>query len=225
MHHPPRARRDQRGNILFIILLAVALFAALNYAVMQSMQSGGKDGTSEKAQADVAALISQLSVVENELQRFLLSNGLSIDKIDMGGINSPFCVSSNCNLSSSYSLPVWPETYCDPVATFWCAGNNFQLSNNFILGKIPNVGTEKADLILKIKGIQYEMCLEINKISGLSNGAELSDANYVRYNSIGIDDSYAYENAPTNYSSIKMWCLAREDGPYGSYLFYVLYPR
>lgn len=234
MHRNSRAGRTQCGNILFLILLAVVLFAALSYAVTASMRGGGKDGGGETAKSDVAALMSSLSLFENELQRFLLINGFMIDKIDIysanfsfsGAINSPLCASSSCNFGNYGALPTWPKSYCDPIATSMCAGSNFNLKNGFILGAVPDVGTAKPDLILKLKGVRYDICVELNRLAGVTNGGtELSDANYLRWDSAGFDESYSYDSAPSTYRNVRTWCFARNTGPYGSYLFHVIYPR
>ncbi len=70
----------QRGNILFLILLAVVLFAALSYAVTSSMRGGGKDGGSEGASVKAAQIIQYATLIETTFMRLKLS-GCGIDQI------------------------------------------------------------------------------------------------------------------------------------------------
>jgi len=74
--------RHSRGNILFLILLAVVLFAALAYAVTSSLRGGGKSASSaETAQANAAAIIQYASLMENTITRLRLSNDCKDEQI------------------------------------------------------------------------------------------------------------------------------------------------
>lgn len=65
----------QRGNILFLILLAVVLFAALSYAVTQSIQGGGNDASSEIADLEAARQSDYITLVQNTALRLELIEG------------------------------------------------------------------------------------------------------------------------------------------------------
>ncbi len=70
----------QRGNALFLILIAVALFAALSYAVTQSGRGGG---SIDREQASIfASQITQLAgQYENVITRMRLVNGCADTEI------------------------------------------------------------------------------------------------------------------------------------------------
>lgn len=65
----------QRGNILFLILLAVVLFAALSYAVTSSMRGNGKNASSEKAQLNAAALQNYQAQIDGAVLRLKTVGG------------------------------------------------------------------------------------------------------------------------------------------------------
>lgn len=64
----------QNGNILFLILLAVVLFAALSYAVTSSMRGGGKDMSAEAAQSSAAQILNTVNLIGATVQRLQLVN-------------------------------------------------------------------------------------------------------------------------------------------------------
>ncbi len=68
----------ERGNILFIILLAVVLFAALSYAVT----GGGRVSedqriSTEKAQTVASQIVNYTALLENTVQRLRITNECS----------------------------------------------------------------------------------------------------------------------------------------------------
>jgi len=74
-------KRLEKGNALFLILIAVALFAALSYAVTQSGRSGG--GV-DKEQAIISAsnLVQQMNYIRTEIQRLYVLNEVDQIKFD-----------------------------------------------------------------------------------------------------------------------------------------------
>jgi hypothetical protein len=70
----------QRGNVLFLILIAVALFAALSYAVTQSTRSGSGSVNSEKSLLSGASLTQYPAALRTSLIRMVLSN-VSVEEL------------------------------------------------------------------------------------------------------------------------------------------------
>lgn len=64
--------KAQNGNVLFIILIAVGLFAALGYAVSSSMQGGGKGITAEQAQLRATELLAYANTLSTSVSQLRL---------------------------------------------------------------------------------------------------------------------------------------------------------
>ena len=67
--------QENSGNVLFLILVAVALFAALSYAVTQSTRAGGGSADKEKLTTDSAAIIQYPVSLQTAVTRQMIGNG------------------------------------------------------------------------------------------------------------------------------------------------------
>ena len=74
-------RDTQSGNVLFLILIAVALFAALSYAVTQTQRSGSNDASDETLRLDLATAEQLTQSYQVALQRMHYLNGIDPDEI------------------------------------------------------------------------------------------------------------------------------------------------
>ena len=61
--------RHQQGNVLFLILIAVALFAALSYAVTKTSQSSGSGIDKENKKLELARMQQQISQIKFSIMR------------------------------------------------------------------------------------------------------------------------------------------------------------
>lgn len=68
-----RSKASEAGNILFLILLAVVLFAALSYAVTSSMKGGGKNASAEKKELIISQMFQYGALLNATAQRMVLT--------------------------------------------------------------------------------------------------------------------------------------------------------
>ncbi len=92
---------NSNGNALFLILIAVALFAALSYAVIQSGRGGGNIDR-EQREIRVSELIQVFGNVRAAVNRLKLINGCSNEQISV--------------YSDSYATPAIFDNTNTPVA-------------------------------------------------------------------------------------------------------------
>ena len=169
----------QNGNALFLILIAVALFAALSYAVTQSGRSGGGINR-EQATIDAANMIQYAGQIQQAIYRLKLINGCTENTISVEGvpdkagtsINASAPADKSCHIfdpegggvspikfnARSFIIPAsagWTSNY----AAWWKMGDTSFNPHEIV----PNVGTANAELLFQIFPLSLEVCTEINR--------------------------------------------------------------
>jgi len=166
--------RDQKGNALFLILIAVALFAALSYAVTQSGRSGG-GVDKEKLILQASQVIDYVGQVEQTISRMRLINGCADTDISFenpitaGYTNATSPADKSCHVFDpeggglSYNAPnsAWFDLTHSAEARYqeW-----------FFTGRpmIWSQGTDASELMIALPYITLELCQELNKKLGTS---------------------------------------------------------
>ena len=170
-------RYSQSGNILFLILLAVVLFAALAYAVTSSMRGGGKDASSENARAAAADILQFFSQLDATLLRMQMTDGVKAENMSFvynrklyGGTVSPGgnnvnCVANNRRVFVPEGGNVPPRVFenyafLNPPSyqSNWVAPGHHFLR----LIVWPQAGTSLNDMTVVLPAIKQSICDEIN---------------------------------------------------------------
>ena len=184
------ASSSQRGNILFLILLAVVLFAALSYAVTQSLRSGGNNVSKEAAQSAAAEIMNYASLIEQTVQRLELSNNCTLSEISFeNNVVSGYAntaaprANKSCNIfdANGGALawktpdPEWLEdaTTSASYSYYPSQYGTFNIPRtvcikNIALSACINLTSDEKSLILGLKYLKKEICDAINASEGFT---------------------------------------------------------
>ena len=102
---PPHSKASTRGNVLFLILIAVALLAALFYTISRSNRGGVPSIKNEKASLDAGVSDQCTAVVYEAEKRLTLVRGCTSDQLsyeqpDGTNANSNAPADKHCNIFS-----------------------------------------------------------------------------------------------------------------------------
>jgi hypothetical protein len=109
-------RSSQSGNVIFLILIAVVLFAALSFAVTMGGRAGSRDAGTETTQIKAARLSQDSVGLERAIIRLRITmktadDAISFENQTLGGYINPACSVDDCKVfrpdggQSLYTLP------------------------------------------------------------------------------------------------------------------------
>lgn len=172
------ARRSRSGNVLFLILIAVALFAALSYAVTQSTRSGGGDASRETSLVNSAQITQYPAGIKTAITRMIISSSVSPYEMTF---DDPSLFTANLTTPALQSTNVFyptggGATYAQAPADVMASGTPgtwvFNTEN-----EIENIGQTNggpgatditADTIAFLPGVSLAICQRIHDQLGLS---------------------------------------------------------
>lgn len=170
----------QSGNVLFLILIAVALFAALSYAVTQSSRSGTSPG-GEQGQIAAAELIQYGTYIESAVRNVRLIGRCTEQEISFfrTGVTA---LAAYEHTSESTNCQVFDPSggkapFVEPNTTWLDEAKNAQAGYQNIYytwaNAVDGVGTDADDLIMVVPHLKFYVCRAINR--RLINSIDIPD--------------------------------------------------
>lgn len=161
--------KDTSGNALFLILIGVALFAALSYAITQSGRGGGGIDR-EKADLLASQIMNIVSTYSQRITRLKIIEGHEQVLFDESAPNvtgtcysggSTFTCNSIGLFHSSTGVPLpkdLPEAHPDDPTSF-------DYYFKYIQARVggTEVGTSEPDVVFWLEPISAEVCKAINQ--------------------------------------------------------------
>lgn len=198
---PLQRHRDENGNILFLILLAVVLFAALSYAVTQSMRGGGNDATREQADLYAAEIFNVITLMQEQMKRTKLSGGY--DQVLMttnAANNSGTCYSGDTETTPCKTVGVFSAEVGVPIPTFKDAIWHEDKSSTGAIGWQSrrmqinglDLGTALPDEMLYVEYVNMEVCKAVNR--KLNNNETVGTCGSISGDTAGIAANWLDEN-------------------------------
>ncbi len=199
MNYARSAGHTETGNVLFLILIAVALFAALSYAVTQTTRNEAGSSDNETALINSSQLIQYPTSVRASILRMMLG-GVPIENLEF---NSP----SQFDTLTSPSVGVFhpngggatfiqaPVGFIDPnftmVPPVWKYTGSMEVKN---IGTSSPGSFDGNELIMWIFGLDATLCNKINEEIGIT--ADGSTA--ALFSNLIIDYNNDYTPGPEN---------------------------
>ena len=198
--------KNSSGNVLFLVLIAVALFAALSYAVTQSSRSGGPNTVKETATINSSVLSQYTASLRAALQRMTTDNHNLLEL----EFNTPDHFTDLTSEASGVMHPNGggviyeraPAALLDATANptgQWIFTLNFEVAG--IATSVAS-SVDGNELLALLPGVTKDVCTQANTRLGIAttpfpseSGAAYSSQMLSNLNGYYMDDDYVLPSA------------------------------
>lgn len=177
-------RESERGNVLFYILIAVALLGSLSYAVSQSSRGNVSEISEEKTRLLATEIIEYGNILANGTGQLKLrghrNTEISLENNGVNGYANANCIDDTCkvfHVSGAGIIYRSPETeWLDSSQSAQPQyGNLYFASSTCIIDVGTNSTTlcndsgDDEELLMIMPWLKKEICVEINDLLGINN--------------------------------------------------------
>ena len=175
-------KANQSGNVLFYILIAVALLAALSFATTQGTRGSGGQISKEQARLHAVEMIGYGNMLAQAVSQLRLrgysDTEISFENGIVSGYTNPNCTDDDCKVfhpdggGINFTSP--DEGMMDSrfSALLGYGYNQFVGRACTDNTSCQSDGIDNEDLIFFVPYINREICLQINDILGVNNPSD-----------------------------------------------------
>lgn len=171
--------RSENGNVLWYILVAVALFGALSFAIAQSMRGGGGTMDQERTKLAAAEIVDYGASLANAAAQLRLrgirADLLSFENSTVAGYANAGCLDDSCRIFAleggglPYKAPM--QAWLDPAQSAQSGFGTWVFSG---VNEVEQLGTDGAsaankELIAFLPFVTKALCVALNEKVGMNN--------------------------------------------------------
>lgn len=156
--------RNERGNALFLILIAVALFAALSYAITQSGRGGSGGVDRETVVITAGQVVEQPAAVRTAVTRMIIT-GTAASSITFTGAAAATDVFDSATGGGGATDLNPPAAACSPACTAWTYLPAASTTSGWY---IDGVSTDSTDAMAFLPAVTSAVCSQILKGLGMA---------------------------------------------------------
>ena len=192
--------KSEQGNVLVYILIAVALFAALGFAVSNMMRSSGGSIAGEKAIISVSEVFDYAKSMRESVQFLRISKGcdetqISFERQPFDGTDTDYV---NTNAPGDFSCHIF---HPNGAGMAYYAGPEDASAADWIFTGTndgENIGNECSndrcvDLMAILPGFSQSMCKAVNKKLGIAKESDYLTQEDNFFEVDPFQGSYSYE--------------------------------